>query len=674
MKRHTALLLALLLASVAAPARTVYPLDEGWSFFFRHENSSDNARIVSLPHTWDGAGAPLRTAATYQRELFVPAEWQGKRLFVKFHGVQHTADLFVNGRHAGEHRGGGTAFVFEITRLVRCGGTNALRMEVSNGWQSDVLPTSSEADLHGGIYRPAELIVTDRTAISPLYLGSDGVLIHPRSVSAERVEGEAEIHLTTPFTGGTCTLALEIAAPDGTPVYARTQRARLDGKPVRMPFAFGRPELWSPESPVRYTVTASVAHENARDTVRVRTGFRDIRVSSDEGFLLNGRRIAVRGVALGHDHPATGGACFAEQYDDDLRFMRELGANAVRSSVMPHEGRFYDLCDSTGMLAWVELPLCRAPFLSDIAYFATQRFEENGRSQLREMIAQLQNHPSVVVWGIFSGLLARGDDVLPYVRSLDAAARTMDPSRPTAACSDQDGAINFVTDLIVWRQNVGWERGTTDDVKVWSDLLRRNWSHLRSAVCYGAQGMPGHRADDAAQTPRANWLPESRQTRFHEAYARTLERDTLFWGIWIDQLFDYGAARRPYGMNASGLVTFDRKVKKDAFYLYKALWNRSEPTLHLTDKRRTLRREAQQHFGIYATEQPLLLIDGDTVRVHEWAPCHYLSDTVTLRDGRRRIEVRAGALADGMVLTVASGEAPPKPSGLPRIGDPRPTN
>lgn len=151
------------------------------------------------------------------------------------------------------------------------------------------------------------------------------------------------------------------------------------------------------------------------------------------------------------------------------------------------------------------------------------------------------------MWGLFSRLRPRGDDMAPYIRRLNDTAHAMDPSRPTVALSDQDGEINFVTDLIVWKQTVGWNRGTTDDVAVWRDQLRRSWSHLRSGVSYGGSGFIGHKSYTAQSEPRANWMPEDRQTRFHEEYARNLQSDSLFWGMWIDNMFDYGSYRRPTG-------------------------------------------------------------------------------------------------------------------------------
>lgn len=656
MKRYI-LLLLLATAVTTAAARDVFPLNEGWRFFFKSENTSDNARHVTLPHTWDtdplAEGSFFETTGNYQNDIYIPTEWSSRRLFVKFYGVQSAADLFVNGDHVGSHYGGGTAFTFEITDKVRFGADNALLMVVSNSFRNDVLPTSTDMNLYGGIYRPAELIMTERTAISPLYFGSEGVLIRPTSVSGERVEGEAEIHLISKGENN-CSLTLGITGPDGKSVFSKHQRSRLDGKPVVIPFSFEHPALWSPDTPSLYTVTVTLGEERTTDSVSVRTGFRSIAVSTAGGFTLNGTRIPVRGVDLYHDNTVSGGMLTPADCDADLARIRDLGANALRSAVQPHAKYLYDRCDELGMLVWIDLPLHRAPFLGDVAYYATPQFEENGLQQLREIIAQNMNHPSVVMWGIFSRLWNRGDNAVPYVRRLHDTARTMDPSRPTVACSDQDGEINFVTDLIVWRQSVGWKRGSTDDVAVWRDLLRKNWSHLRSGVAYGGSGFIGHKSYTAHAAPRANWMPEENQTRFHEEYARNLRNDSLFWGTWIASMFDYGSARRPYGVNGTGLVTIDRRSCKDAYYLYRALWNTREPTLHLVDKRRRLRDQTRQAFRVYSSAGvPTLLVGQDTVAMNEYAPCQYRSDSVTVT-GIVPVRVYAGELEDSVTLRVGN--------------------
>ncbi len=676
MKRYIATLL-LLAACASVQAREVFPLNEGWRFFFKSENSSDNARHVTLPHTWNtdtgACGYFLETTANYQNDMYVPAEWASKRLFVKFYGVQNVADLFVNGYHVGAHRGGSTAFTFEITDKIRFGEDNALLVVVSNNSRDDVLPASTDMNLYGGIYREAELILTGKTAVSPLHLGSEGVLVRQNSVTSALVEGEAEIYLTSAGES-TCMLTLDITAPDGRKVFTKRQKTRLDGRPVVIPFSIADPQLWSPSSPALYRVTASIGEETVTDSVTVRTGFRNIQVTTAGGLTINGERIPVHGVTLYHDNAISGGAVLAQDYDADLQQIRDLGANALRSAVMPHAQYLYDRCDEQGLLVWVDSPLHRSSFLGDVAYFATPQFEQNGIQQLQEIIAQNYNHPSVVMWGIFSRLWMRGDDVTPYLRRLNDTAHEMDRSRPTVACSDQNGGLNFITDLIVWRQDVGWRKGSTDDVAVWRNQLQKNWSNLRSGVCYGGSGFIGHKSYTAQAAPRSNWMPEERQTRFHEEYVKNLQNDSLFWGTWINNMFDYGSARRPYGINGEGLVTIDRRERKDAYYLYRALWNERKPTLHIVDKRRSLRDRNRQAFSVYSSVgAPTLFVGADTVAMTQYAACQYRSDSVEIQ-GIVQVKAVAGEQCDSVTLRVGNVLKPKRQPVPRRTAGPQQTN
>lgn len=676
MKRYIATLL-LLAACASVQAREVFPLNEGWRFFFKSENSSDNARHVTLPHTWNtdtgACGYFLETTANYQNDMYVPAEWASKRLFVKFYGVQNVADLFVNGYHVGAHRGGSTAFTFEITDKIRFGEDNALLVVVSNNSRDDVLPASTDMNLYGGIYREAELILTGKTAVSPLHLGSEGVLVRQNSVTSALVEGEAEIYLTSAGES-TCMLTLDITAPNGRKVFTKRQKTRLDGRPVVIPFSIANPQLWSPSSPALYRVTASIGEETVTDSVTVRTGFRNIQVTTAGGLTINGERIPVHGVTLYHDNAISGGAVLAQDYDADLQQIRDLGANALRSAVMPHAQYLYDRCDEQGLLVWVDSPLHRSSFLGDVAYFATPQFEQNGIQQLQEIIAQNYNHPSVVMWGIFSRLWMRGDDVTPYLRRLNDTAHAMDRSRPTVACSDQNGGLNFITDLIVWRQDVGWRKGSTDDVAVWRNQLQKNWSNLRSGVCYGGSGFIGHKSYTAQAAPRSNWMPEERQTRFHEEYVKNLQNDSLFWGTWINNMFDYGSARRPYGINGEGLVTIDRRERKDAYYLYRALWNERKPTLHIVDKRRSLRDRNRQAFSVYSSVgAPTLFVGADTVAMTQYAACQYRSDSVEIQ-GIVKVKAVAGEQCDSVTLRVGNVLKPKRQPVPRRTAGPQQTN
>jgi beta-galactosidase len=323
----------------------------------------------------------------------------------------------------------------------------------------------------------------------------------------------------------------------------------------------------------------------------------------------------------------------------------------------PHAQYLYDRCDELGVLAWIDTPLSRAPYLSDVFYYATPKFHDNGVQQLREIIIQNYNHPSVVMWGIYSLIWLRGDNVLDYVRELNSTAKTLDPSRATVACSNQDGDINFITDLIVWQQSLGWERGVIDDVKVWSDKLHTEWSHLCSAVAYGEGGSIDQQTDLPLKSGEIDkrWLPEQWHTSLHEGYAKILNTDEKFWGIWINNMYEFGSVRHNDGISRTGLITFDHKDKKDAYYLYRALWNKEQPTLHIAEKRRNVRQDSMQVVKVYssAAEAPTLLVNKEAVTLNEVAPCIYESDAVPMTP-RTQVVVKAGEMEDHTTITIGN--------------------
>ena len=651
MKRFLILAMVLLGTFASVSAREIYSLNSGWKFFYKEENSSDNAREVTLPHTWNvdafvGEGSYCQTAANYQRTLFVPAEWKGKRLFLRFNGVQSVADVFVNGRHVGDHYGGYTAFAFEITENVSYGYNNALLVAVSNAYRNDVLPTSTEENIYGGIYRDVELIVTDKTTISPLYYGTDGVMVHQTEVSKERVSGRVDVALLGK-KDSSHNVVVDILGPDGYVSLSKSVKAKIDGGLVSVPFTVENAELWSPLNPRLYTVRVTIGEES----VEVKTGFRKIEVTSDKKFTINGRRVRVRGVMLSHDRIPQGNAVSDAEVLSDLALIREMGANGVRSVTGPHSQALYNEMDRLGMVAWVDFPLTRAPFLSDIPYYSTPRFEMNGVQQLHEIILQNINHPSVAMWGVFSMLRGNSKQQMEYIRKLNSTAKKLDVSRPTVAMSNQDGDINFITDLIVWQQAVGWESGEITDLDLWQGALRSSWGHLRQAVCYGESSNP---ANGAGVVKCNNSVAASaRQQQFHEGYSRLVDED-LFWGIWLNSMFDSGSSRYIRGVRTSGVVAGDHKSRKNLFYLYKSQWNGRKPTLHITDKDRTIRAEEKQVLTVYSSMgQPVMTINGDTVACQNVARTIYRTDTLTLK-GENLVKVSLGDKSDEMTLTIGN--------------------
>lgn len=656
---------AMLCANVAA--RETYTLNDGWRFYFGNEPSGDGARAVTLPHTWNGASGPLlRTTADYDRTLFVPAEWEGRRLFLRFGGAGSVADVFVNGYHVGEHYGAYTAFTFEITGRVRFGEDNLLHVVVSNTWRSDVMPASTDQNICGGLTRGVELLVTPAATVSPLHLGSDGVLIHPRKVTPERVEAEAEVHLTAPAPAQ-CALTVRVLDGEGYAAALRTVKAKVDrDKTVSVPFVVENPSLWSPSHPSLYRVEVVLTPDGGEaDTVSVRTGFREISASAAGGLSINGRRTDLRGVRLFHDLAGRGAVPAAGDFDADIELLRDLGANAVRSEGGPHAQYLYDRCDEAGIVAWIDLPFTRAPYLSDVGFYDTERFRADGLRQLDEIIAQNINHPSVAMWGIFSLLRPHGDEALAYIRELDARAKAADASRPTVACSNRNGDINFITDLIVWQQNVGWERGMFSDVRLWNSQLSKNWSHLASGATWGEQGDIDVQEENPSRTsPLSALCPEGRQTAQHEEYAAALCGDSLFWGVWINSLADYASDRHADGTVNTGLVTADRSRRKDAYYLYRSLWNTESPTVHIVGRNLRHRSDAEQTLTVYSSAgEPLLVVGGDTVAVREASACRYVTEPLRL-EGRTEVRASAGDASDCAVFIAGSPLVRKSNSGL----------
>ena len=654
MKRFLLILIAFLASYSTISAREVYLLNNSWRLFFKDENSSDNARFISLPHTWNTdalteGGSLRQTTAYYRRTLFVPSKWQGKRLFVRFDGVMSVADLFVNGSHIGNHIGGRTAFTFEITDKVLYGTNNTLLVEVSNAYRSDMLPTSTEQNHYGGIYRNVELIVTERTTVSPLYYGTEGIIVTPTKVSTEAVEGNISVALLGK-KDQSCDVSLDIVSPDGYVAVTKNQKAKIDGKLLNIPFTIGNPELWSSSRPSLYRVEVVVGV----DTVAISTGFRDIKITPEHLVTVNGKQQSVRGVNLYHDNTAHANALTEADYRHDIQNIRELGANAIRSVEGPHSQTLYDICDKEGMMVWVDTPLCQSPFLSDIAYYSSAAFENNGKEQLKEIILQNIHHPSVAMWGIFSQLRGRSAELMKYIKELNALAKKTDPSRPTVACSNQDGDINFITDLIVWQQSVGWDKGAIEDLDLWQSALRSSWSHLRQGVCYGEGGTRGlYNEELVSYASSQHRIPESWQTRFHEGYTAHID-NTLFWGVWINSMFDFGAVRHSGNFRNTGIVCFDHKEKKDAFYLYRTLWNKQSPTLHIVGKNSEINANNRQVIKVYSSQGvPMLTVNGEDVPMHNRSQGVFVTDSLSL-SGFNTIIATTPALRDSTTLTIGN--------------------
>ncbi len=575
-------ILAIFSLAVNASARSVYNLNAGWTFFTEEATHTDGAAVVNLPHTWNATATKgyFRGEGNYLKSIDIPSDWNGKRVFLRAHGAASVADVFVGGRHISTHLGGSSAFTVELTDYLTFGQSNSLRIIVSNAPRLDILPTAGEENVYGGLFRDVELIVCEPISVSPSVNGGDGIFVSTTRLDSVLVEGTVRLTL----------LDTPKDAPKDTPKNARVRLRILDSgghvafdatvaaNTTEIPFSISSPHLWQGTAdPHLYNieVTLSKGDDDAvTDYISIQYGFRTVAIDPANNLTLNGQPIKIHGVIVHRDRAMVGTALTPFQIEEDIALIQELGANAVRVFGGQHAPYFYELCDRAGLLVWNDLPFLGATYPIDIDFIDTEIFKANGKQQLIEMISQLRNHPCIVAWGLFSGVSGRWGDPVPWIRELNDLAHQLDSQRLTAGSSNQDGEINFITDLISFELSFGWRSGMPDGVTLWLEQLRSGWSHLRAGISYGAGGSIFHQSERLERPdPDGFSHPENWQTFVHSEYLRLAVDAPGLWGVFVGNMFDFGAARSPVSpIDDRGLVTFDRKYRKGAFYLYKEAW------------------------------------------------------------------------------------------------------
>lgn len=648
---------------LSASARESYNISRDWKFFTHSENQS---QLVNLPHQWNldalsGRTDYFRGNGNYMRYIDAKPEWKDKRVFIRFGGANLVADLLINGRYVGRHKGGGEAFTFEIGDYLNYNGRDLVWVVVDNAKDLDVMPTAGNQIEYGGLYREAEIIVQEPTHIALTHYGSQGVYLHTKKVSAEKVEGEVEVKVCSNAVVSAM-VQLRVLSPAGEEVLSSVQRVRtINGTTgTFIPFEIENPELWNGKaSPSLYKFEISLTVAGAtKDNVMISSGFRYYEVGNN-GFSLNGASYPIRGVLLHRDRPLSGTAVSEQEVLEDITIAMEMGANAIRVVGGSHHPSFYAICDRMGLLVINDLPFIGSMTLNGKGFFNTEAFKENGKQQLSEMIYQHYNHPSVIVWNLFSELELRGENPVSYVRELHSLAKRLDPKRFTSGWSNQDGEINFITDLVVWSHTYGWGEGLPSDITVWQEQLHANpeWRALRSGVSYKCGGSIFHQSD-VLEKPltTSTWHPERWQTHFHETYVDALREDRLFWGLFIDSLFDYvakGTSRTSGGVSDMGVVSFNRQVRKDAFYLYKAIWNEEEEFLHLAEKRWSRRRDTTQQIKVYTNLPDVeLTLNGKFMGGLENTSGVVVWENVELQHGTNHIEVTSRGLTDQAYIEI----------------------
>ncbi len=663
MHRISVLILALLFCfnSLNVFAREDTLLDSDWKFQLGENINAEATNFddagwqaVSIPHNWGWQEAQqgkdyYRGPGWYRRELAVAPE-TGKRYFLRFEAASLVADVYLNGKLLGEHRGGFGAFCFEITTNLSASGKNLLAVRVDNSKFPDVAPLSGDFSVYGGLYRPVHLIVTGAENFTPTDHGSPGVAWLQTSVSST----QAVLDVTAQISNGTKknqsqTLIAVVLDANGNSVASSEEKITLAPSvtaPYFLRVTVPHPHLWNGrKDPYLYKAVVELrAADEVVDSIEQPLGLRSYFVDPDKGFFLNGQPYHLHGVNKHQDRSNKGWAVSEADLNEDISLIKEMGCTVIRCAHYQHSDYFYSLCDQAGILVWAEIPQ-----VDEIN--ASPEFEETSRNQLLDLIRQNINHPSVFTWSLFNEISGDGHaDPHRELQDLKITANGEDPTRPTIAATriDQYPEMNKIPDLLGWNIYPGWYSGSKDDFGRLLDQHRNDSRHGGFCVSeYGAGANATQHEDDPPQPiTTSQWHPEEWQAIVHESAWAAMKNRPFVWGTFIWNMFDFAVSTRHEGgtpgRNDKGLVTYDRKIKKDAFYFYQANWS-DESVLYITSRRFIERTNAVTDVKVYSNANEVeLSLNGNSQGKHnDGANGVFIWKAVKLRPGENRVEARA---------------------------------
>ncbi len=574
--------------------RKIIDLNDGWTFGM----PDGRQEKVNIPHTWngidgqDGGDDYLRTACTYIKSFKNPGVNAGETCLIVFRGVNSEADVYLNDKHLCRHEGGYSKFVVDVTDALA--DENLIKVVVDNTPNDCVYPQKADFTFYGGIYRDVTMEILPENCFiyrefaappikaTPVVDGDEGKL----TVSAN-VKGGGEVKFYVLDDKG------EVVAKGGE--YET--------------IVINNVHLWDGiKDPYLYTVKATLtANGEVVDETECKIGFRSFKIDST-GFYLNGRKYPLRGVCRHQDRPKKGNAISKADHEEDIALIKEIGANTIRLAHYQHDDYFYDLCDKEGFVVWAEIPYISKHL---------PKADKNAESQINELIAQLYNHPCIVVWGISNEItMVKTDnkDMLKTHKKLNDLCHELDPTRlTTLACYAVCGPFNksaHITDVVSWNLYLGWYTPFMWLNKAWFWFFRLTHKNRPIGMSeYGAEAMTNLHA----AKPRRGDNTEEYQAKYHEYMAKFFAEREYFWATHIWNMFDFAADARNQGgepgMNHKGLVTFDRKTKKDSFYLYKAYWS-DEPFIHICGSRFVNRTGSTCKVKVYSNQKKIALYNN----------------------------------------------------------------
>lgn len=568
-----------------------------------------DAEIIDLPHTWngidgqDGGSDYWRGVSCYAKTV---GRFPGKRVYAEVLAASSSARLYVNGTEIISHDGGYSLFRADITESLT-EEENLLAILVDNGPNDRVYPQTADFTFYGGLYRGVNLIVADDSHFALDYHGGNGL-----TFSSEVKEGAAIVSLDAYVTNPTAEQTVEFTVCDasGTPVASSVCAAENH---VFTKLRIENVHLWNGTAdPYLYTVTAMLTiHNEVLDEVSDSLGVRTFCVDPQKGFYLNGVLTPLRGVSRHQDNFGVGNALTKEQHERDVELILEVGANTVRLAHYQHSQDFYRACDRAGLIVWAEIP-----FISVMS--KNPEAHANCVSQMKELITQNYNHPSILFWGIANEITIGGErpGLLDNLRDLNNLVHTMDPTRLSTIAQvstvPMESAMNEITDVVSYNHYFGWYIPGLEKNEQWLDAFHSMHPSIPIGISeYGAEGIITYHSDE----PKCKDYTEDYQAVYHEHLAKIIGERPWLWATHVWNMFDFGCDARDEGgvkgRNNKGLMTLDRKIRKDAFYLYKAYWSR-EAFVHLCGKRYAERVGETTTVKVYSNQAAVKLsVNGE---------------------------------------------------------------
>ena len=629
--------------------RYVTPLKDNWNFVKSAEDALTAAALpgetVTLPHTWnaidgqDGGNDYHRGTCYYVKNLPRPELKPGEQAYLEFQGAAMTAHIYVNDRLLAHHQGGYSTFRINITDVLS--EQNTIVAALNNEDNNTCYPQKADFTFYGGLYRMVNLIVVPETHFELDYCGTPGIKVTPQV--------DLENHKAS------VTVEAWVSADDQVTftVDGQSQTVLSVEKHAQATFMIENVHLWDGlRDPYLYTASASL---ESGDEVSTRFGCRKFHIDPQKGFFLNGHSYPLRGVSRHQDFKGVGNALTMEHHKKDMEIILELGATTLRLAHYQHAQEFYDLCDECGLILWAEIPYITMHMKNARA---------NTLTQMEELVVQNYNHPSIITWGLSNEITAASavnEDLLENHTQLNDLCHKLDPTRPTTMANvfmlETDSPILEIPDINSYNLYFGWYLGELEQTDDFFDEYHEKYpDRVIGFSEYGADANPQYQS----AAPEKGDYTESYQALYHEHMLQMIEARPYLWATHVWNLFDFAADGRDeggkHGENQKGLVTMDRKLKKDAFYLYKAAWNQTDTFVHLCGRRYADRVEETTEIKVYSNQPEVtLFVDGTAFATVSGKTIFKFQVPIT---GTHTITAKADSCEDSITIRRVAEENP----------------